>query len=256
VSESLGARFREARESKGQTIEQIAAITKLNPHFIEALEDGRWDLLPGRVYLKSFAKIYAEALGIDSREVYEKIDGQAVEEKTPAGLVASQDAAQASGKKLDYKLPIVLAAVGLVVILIIIAARSRRTEMSDQDAEMIIPARGLLRRAEIKWERPWEKPAADPDFFASDRLTLETAENEVWACVVADNDTIFKGTMPPSSGKSFTADSTFRVSLSRNDKIAAYLNGVKVPAIGAGAKKLNNFLIKIPARDTTGNEAE
>ncbi len=256
MAESLGARLKAARESKEQTIEQVAAVTKLNPHFIEALEEGRWDLLPGRVYLKSFAKIYADAVGIDTREVYEKIDGQAPEEISATGLVASPDTRATTEKKFDYKLPIVLAIVAVVVILIVILVRSRRIAAPGLEGETIIPARGLLRRAEIRWDRPWERPAADPEFFASDRLTLETSDSEVWAFVVADNDTVFNGTIPAESGKTFTADSTFRITLSRNDKVAGYLNGIKLPAIGVSAKKLNNFMVRITEKDSTDDEAQ
>jgi len=256
MPESLGVKLRTTRESKGLTIDQVAVITKLNPHFIEALEEGRWDLLPGRVYLRSFAKIYAEALGIDSREIYEKIDGPMSDDKAGQGLVTQPSAPVAMARKADYKLPIVLAVGILVIILIIIAVRSRRVDISGPEDENIIPARGLFRKTEIKWDRPWERPASDPDFFASDRLTLETSESEVWACVVADEDTVFIGTMTRKSGKSFTADSTFRVWLSRNDEIAGYLNGVKVTGIGSSRKRLNNFLIRIPVKDTIDHEIE
>ncbi|OGC90849.1 MAG: hypothetical protein A2W25_13020 [candidate division Zixibacteria bacterium RBG_16_53_22] len=259
MPESLGDKLRTTRESKGLTIDQVAAITKLNPHFIEALEEGRWDLLPGRVYLKSFAKIYAEALGIDIREIYEKIDGPVSDDKGGQGIVAQPTPAAPSletTRKVDYKLPIVLTVGILVIILIIIAVRSRRVDISGPEDEDFIPARGLLRRAEIKWDRPWERPASNPEFFAGAWLTLETAEKEIWACVVADNDTAFIGTMPRDSGKSFSADSAFRIWLSRNDGIAGYLNGIQISGIGGSSKRLNNFLISIPAKDTTKNETE
>jgi hypothetical protein len=248
------------------TIEQVAAVTKLNPHFIEALEEGRWDLLPGRVYLKSFAKVYAEALGIDGREVYEQIDGKSEDEKTTVNPVTVPEFSASAEKKLDYKLPIVLATVALVVILIIVVVRSRKAEAPGADDEMYIPARGLMRRAEIRWDRPWEKPASDPYFFSRERFTLEATEAEVRALIVADEDTVFKDALPVGSIKAFTADSTFRITLSRNDKIAGYFNGIKVAEIGSGGKKLNNFLIRNPAEaasdlepsggDTTGNEAQ
>jgi transcriptional regulator with XRE-family HTH domain len=241
-----------AREARGWTIEQLAAITKLNQNFIEALELGRWDLLPGRVYLKSFAKACAEALDIDVREVYEMIDGQQPDDKIRQNVVVPEQTAPT--KKLDYKLPIVLGVVVLVIILIVVAVRSRKDDSAISDEQVIIPARGLFRRTEIKWDRPWERPAADPEFFASNRLTLWADSSDVWALVVADNDTVYKGAIPARSGKAFVADSSFRVSLSHTNNIAAYLNGARVSQIGVGSGRLNNLLIKVPPRDSLGNE--
>jgi cytoskeletal protein RodZ len=261
VAESLGARLRRARADKGWTIEQLASITKLNPQFIEALESGRWDLLPGRVYLKSFAKVCAEALDIDVKEVYEKIDGAVEEKKFVAPVSPPPTPAE---KRLDYKLPVVLGIGVVVVILIFLAVRSNRTETSNGEGETIIPARGLFRRAEIKWDRPWERPPADSAFYRSNRLTLETDEDDVKAMIVADNDTVFKGEIPEQSSKVFTAASFFRLTLSRNDRARVYLNGTNLE-IGKGSRSLNNELIdtstsaafkKLTSKDTTQNEAE
>jgi transcriptional regulator with XRE-family HTH domain len=253
VPQSLGERLRTARESKGLSIEQVAAVTKLNSQFIEALEEGRWDLLPGRVYLKSFAKVYAEALGIDVKEVYEKIDGQTAGEKAAINVTAPPGT-MPDEKKVDYKLPVVLAAVVLVIIVIIMVVRSRKEEIPQQESETFVPARTLFRRTEKKWERPWERPVSNPMFSDRNRFTLETFESEVWACVVADEDTVFKSTIPPNSGESFAADSAFKISLSRNDKVAGYLNGLKVAAIGGSSKKIYNLLIRVSSGDSTGNE--
>jgi transcriptional regulator with XRE-family HTH domain len=246
--------LREGREKKGLTVDQLAAITKLNPNFILALEEGRWDLLPGRVYLRSFARICAEALGIDVRDVYEKIDGFAPEEKKP-DLIAPE-IGTGEGKKRDYKLPLVLGVLVITVGLIIIFVGSGEDKSSDTESDLIVPARAMLRRVETRWDRPWQRPPADPDFFASNRLTLETGESEVRALVVADDDTVFQGTLPPESGKTFTADSAFRLSLSRNDKVAVYLNDSKMAEIGGRGGRLNNFLIAPEKKVTVVDEVE
>jgi cytoskeletal protein RodZ len=81
VPESLGAKLRAAREARELTVDQLSALTKINPAFIDALETGRWDLLPGRVYLKPFVKICGEALNLDVSELYGNIDGLTPEDK-------------------------------------------------------------------------------------------------------------------------------------------------------------------------------
>ena len=66
--DSLGEYFREEREAQGLTFEQLAASTKIQESYLEALEDERFNLLPQKVFAKGFARTYARALGLDEEE--------------------------------------------------------------------------------------------------------------------------------------------------------------------------------------------
>ena len=60
----LGALFRNKREELGLSYVQIYEITKLRPHFLEALENEEWDHLPSPAFVKGFIRSYARALGL------------------------------------------------------------------------------------------------------------------------------------------------------------------------------------------------
>jgi transcriptional regulator with XRE-family HTH domain len=256
VPESLGEKLRAAREAKGLSLEQMAALTKINASFITALENGRWDLLPGRVYLKPFTKTCAEALGLDPQKMYEKIDGITPEEKKNYVAPASDPTPIAArAKKIDYKLPVVLGSMLIVIVLILITVKTRGFHMLETPKVEVIPAKPFWRREPPKWNKPWERPPLNPEVLTGQRLRLE-AKDDIWALVIADQDTVFNGDMPGQTGKTFIADSTFHLSLSRNDKAEAFFNGLKVPAVGVGSKKLYNFLIELPKDDSLGNEAK
>jgi transcriptional regulator with XRE-family HTH domain len=243
VPESLGAKLRFAREAKSMTIEQLATITKINPDFIAALESGRWDLLPGRVYLKPFTKLCAEALGLDVNELYEKIDGLTPDDqKKYLAPVADPTPVAPGPKRVDYKIPIVAISVLAILLIISFIVKLRERDARSSRSDFVIPARTLFKRGEIKWERPWEKPSSNPQFAHGQRLHLETT-CDIKAFVMADEDTVFNETIFAQSGKTFMADSTFKLSLSRNDCVAAYLNGIKVVGVGVSSKKLSNFVI-------------
>ncbi len=243
MPESLGAILRTAREAKGLSVDQLATLTKINPSFIEAIENGRWDLLPGRVYLKPFTKLCAEALGLSVSELYDKIDGLTPEDKKRYEVPVADPTPVAPGpKRVDYKIPIVAISVLVILLIISFVVKQRQAMQGSTRGDFVIPAKTLFKRGEIKWERPWERPSANPQFNHGQRLRLETTK-EVWALVIADQDTLYKGALPALSGKTFMADSIFRLSLSRNDCVSAYLNGAKVAGIGASPKKLGNFVI-------------
>jgi len=258
VPESLGTKLRSARESKGLTIEQLSSITKININFLIALENGRWDLLPGRMYLKPFTKACAEALDLDVNELYDVIDGISPEERAKAeAQVVAEPAAPPAKKRFDYKVPIVLVSLLIIILLIAVAVRSRRTDLTGKTRrEFVVPARGLHRRAEIKWERPWQRPPLNPLALEEQRLRLE-ASDDIKACVVADGDTVFQGILRADSGKSFYAGESFVLTISRSDKVTGYLNGLKIAEFGSDRRKLNNFLIQVAGKDSvSSDEAE
>jgi cytoskeletal protein RodZ len=63
------------RESKGFTLRDIFERTRISVATLAAIENGEFHLLPPPVFTKSFIKIYAKALGIDSNVIlvrYEK----------------------------------------------------------------------------------------------------------------------------------------------------------------------------------------
>ena len=235
MSRALGDRLREGREAKGLNIEQLAAITRLNEQFIEALESGRRDLLPGQVYLKPFTKICAEALDLDLKELYRIIDG---EEKTDDEIPAT--ALSQSKKGLDYRIPLVII-VGLIIIgLIYLTVRSRDERFPDIGDTDVTPAESHQPRREVKWSRPWERPAAWESAGHNQRLRIEASEL-VWMSVIADGDTVYAGFLNPGAGKTFTAREEFALSLGRNDCVIGYLNGEKVAEIGSSVRGLFNY---------------
>ena len=230
MSEALGDRLREAREARGMTVEQLATVTKLNPQFIEALEKGRWDLLPGQVYLKPFVKSCAEALDLNLKELYNLIDGQELKGSSAAD---SPPEAPVRGSRFDYRIPVVIV-IGLIVIaLIYFTVKSRQDSTPSTEVSEIVPAEKVLPRREAKWNRPWERPARWQAGEDRHRLRLE-ASDTVWACVLADSDTTFDGILSPGSGLTFTSKDEFTVSLGRNDCVSGYFDGDKIPGIGSG----------------------
>ena len=63
--DSPGRRLRVQRQSRGLAIERIATQLHLKPEIIEALEQDRFDLLPGPVFITGYLRNYARALGLD-----------------------------------------------------------------------------------------------------------------------------------------------------------------------------------------------
>ena len=60
----IGSSLREARLRRGLTLADAESKTKIRVKYLAALEDERFDVLPGDAYAKGFLHTYAEFLGL------------------------------------------------------------------------------------------------------------------------------------------------------------------------------------------------
>jgi cytoskeleton protein RodZ len=86
---SPGAMLAAAREELNLSVSDVARHLKLSPAQVEALEEGAYDRLPGRVFVRGFLRNYAKLLGIDPQPLLRTIEHEmpqpvAVEEAPPS----------------------------------------------------------------------------------------------------------------------------------------------------------------------------
>lgn len=67
----LGARLKEARMSKGYTLEDLQEKTKIQKRYLSAIEEGNYGVMPGTFYVRAFIKQYAEVVDLDANELLE-----------------------------------------------------------------------------------------------------------------------------------------------------------------------------------------
>jgi cytoskeletal protein RodZ len=68
---SFGEDLKKAREAKGVALEVIANATKITTRYLQAVEQERFDQLPGGVFRRSIVRSYARVAGLDE-EVWVK----------------------------------------------------------------------------------------------------------------------------------------------------------------------------------------
>ncbi|WP_428892416.1 helix-turn-helix domain-containing protein [Facklamia sp. P9177] len=61
----LGTRLREARVNKGYTLNTLQQMTKIQKKYLQAIEEGQLEELPGNFYARAFVKQYADMVGLD-----------------------------------------------------------------------------------------------------------------------------------------------------------------------------------------------
>lgn len=78
----IGKKLREARQAKGYTLDDLQQITKIQKRYLIAIEDEKFDELPGDFYVRAFIKQYADTVGLDGKELLREYDDDLPEAKT------------------------------------------------------------------------------------------------------------------------------------------------------------------------------
>ena len=65
----MGKQLREARDSRGVSLRQVAAATKISVSVLECLERGEFKHLPGGIFSRAFVRSYAIEVGLDPDDV-------------------------------------------------------------------------------------------------------------------------------------------------------------------------------------------
>jgi cytoskeletal protein RodZ len=106
----FGDHLKREREMRGVSLEEIAAATRINTRYLEALEKAHWTELPGGAFNRGFIRSVARFLGLDEEGL---IAEYALETKDKG------DASRAPAEiPRDWK-P-VLAAVCMVLLLVVL----------------------------------------------------------------------------------------------------------------------------------------
>ena len=70
------AELSEARHRGGYSVADAAHVLRIQEHYLEALEEGRFDQIPGTTYTIGFLRSYAGFLGLDPDEIVDAFKGE------------------------------------------------------------------------------------------------------------------------------------------------------------------------------------
>jgi len=72
--DELGNLLREAREAKGLTLSDAHADTRINKCYLEALENGQYEVLPSNSHVRGYLRNYARYLDLDPKPVLDRYE--------------------------------------------------------------------------------------------------------------------------------------------------------------------------------------
>ena len=198
-------KLRRERELRGISLKQISDDTRIGVRFLEALEEGRLELIPGEFYRRSYLRAYARYLGLDEdRAVNAYIFSQ---NERPTPETESPDAGSLS---VPFWLPWVV--IGAVVLMGAIWVVSPE------------PARS----APSVTKETRETGAKDA---TSLRLVVDVGES-CWLEIMADGEIVTTGLKEQGYRREFVANEELRLWLGNAGGVSLWINDRPLRPLG------------------------
>jgi cytoskeleton protein RodZ len=230
-----GERLRDARDSRGLSLAEVGARTRVPLRHLEALEAGDYSALPSLTYAIGFAKAYARVVGADEVAIAQDVrrDLERLGPRRPEYVpYETADPARVPSRG------IAILGVGIALAVLILVALWYGTNMFQPRADSADEA--VVTQAIAPKPTTLVAPAAP----TGGQVVL-TANDEVWLRVYdADNKTLYLGTMKP--GERFEVPAGARdpmINVGRPDKLTVTLNGSATPPLGDGSRAIKDVRV-------------
>jgi cytoskeletal protein RodZ len=115
----IGGSLREARLKRDLTPADVQKAIRIRDRYLQALEEERWELLPGDAYVKGFLRTYADYLGLDGNLYVEEYNSRFAQPDEPA-FVPERFARTGPRLGVGFLRPLLV--VGLIAVIVGFAA--------------------------------------------------------------------------------------------------------------------------------------
>lgn len=240
---TFGENLRRERELRGISLHEIAEATKISARFLQALEQDRFDVLPGGLFRRTFVRQYAKHVGLDAdRVVAEFLYTQ-----------GSEPGSSAPGRR-PFAVPSgtlpALAGVALIVWLALplgTAGRHDAPAASASVAPTSFPAEHVYPPAAPP---PVTVPAAAVDASTlsmqpkSDGLTLSlSASQDCWVSVTVDGESVLDRVLNAGETETLEAHGEIVLSVGNAGGLSFRINDRQGVPLGKSGEVKKNIVI-------------
>lgn len=132
--ESFGQILKQAREDQSLSVEDLASLTRIQEHYLRALEEDRLEALPQQVFTKGFVRTYARALNMDEGDVmrrFQVASGSHYQHEEEEHEHVKQQIAESRKGKANRNAVVILTGLILVGLLYILPSEQSTPPVAD-----------------------------------------------------------------------------------------------------------------------------
>lgn len=244
----LGDILRKEREKQNLTVKDVELGTSIRSLYISAIEEGKYEVLPGEVYLKGFIKTYAEFLklsGTDMLELYrnERAELNKIEIPSNKEIINEPEIKKDdinTPKGVNFRKFISLGTVVLVVACGVFYFNSNDEETAQKDLKTVKQQSTVPTKVESKSETVESRPIAqEKPVVISAKYT-----GECWTQIATDSRTIFEGIVKNGDSLTWQADQEIIVKVGNAGAVELTYNGKNIGKLGSNGEVLTKKFTK------------
>lgn len=238
----IGDILKRARQEKGLSLKDIQEVTKIRLRYLEAIDEGDFEAIPGEVYRKGFITNYANVVGLDGQQVlqqYHDLKSVQEEQARQEQLLLEEEEKDSPKTNLnnDWLKGIYLGVAGALAIVLMISF-------------FLIPSLHRLKSDEavkpVEIVENHDSPDYNQTLFPAPITITAEFKQRVWVQVIADGESIFMRdgrTFDPSEPvQVWTAQQEMQIKMGNPAGVELTFNGKKLGPLGpAGIVKTVNF---------------
>lgn len=230
----------------GLNLQQIEDETNMRWKYLEALEQGNYQVIPGEAYVKGFLRNYAAFLELDSEEIL-RIYKEQQEKKPVETLPQEQPIKKKKSRSKPNKKPLLFVSMAafalLIVASVILANQGEEVEGPGLVDQKPTPQQNTgsdpkpvpnSSPSPAPKPEPQPQPHTDPPVAQGpdkNVLVLKAANGRCWIRVESDGTNVYEGHLNLGDSKEFSGK-TFKVRYGNAGAIRVTLNGEDLGAPG------------------------
>ncbi|HEX3047266.1 MAG TPA: RodZ domain-containing protein [Bacillota bacterium] len=194
----IGLYLRQVREEKKMSLKDVQEATKISLRYLEAIDRGDFNGIPGEVYRKGFVANYATAIGLDGQEVlqkYHQLKADEEEKERQAQLEAAAEVKKNPVVNLTWSrevyLGIVTVMIGLLIGVSLFAFPSYNQQSGEDEIALSETTDGE------------NNPDANSEFLPAPITVYATFKERVWIQIKKDGSYL-----PSEDGMTFNPSNT------------------------------------------------
>lgn len=183
MAPEIGKTLREARIRRGLELGSVEQVTKIRIKYLSAMEEDRWELLPGEAYARGFLSTYARFLGLDEKalvEEYRRGHERAEElEPIPEEMLPKRGVVRRAPTRSSVAVLVGLIAAAVLGVVVVLGLTGGPGD----------GGRGTGRAASPKHDgaSPATSSATEPPVAQPARSSLQLrSTGTVWVCLIGD----------------------------------------------------------------------
>ena len=208
----IGETLRAARLSKGVSLDQAAAATRIRRSALQALEAEDFDALPAPVYTRGFLLNYARYLGLYAAEIVEEYDRQQRARASLSPAPAPEAERPRSSSRLGVKLLVsllLMVAIGVILNFLyqefLSAGPAPAPAPPPREATPTAEPTPLVELPPITTPSPVPTPTTAPTPTPTPvtgvNVTLRATTQQVWVGIDVDGVSAFGGAIGPDTAQ-------------------------------------------------------